>query len=211
MLGRATWLVLCLGWPCALALVVGLAGLHLGQDSLPDGRRLSTKAYGKYEALSVCVQSITGEQRDAVAARELVAASLDGVTLDRPRAFTVPATVDVGCPRDAAQYGTVAKALRVADRSGSTRPEPSPYHLHVFLMPRTTLLMLRLDPALRDRRVVVEEYVVDGMDGSAAAIGVTYGLYATLDEIDDSADLRQFFTQTLEMRSQLGAPPRTRT
>jgi len=211
MVGRATWLVLYFGWPCALALVVGLAGLHLGQDSLPDGRRLSTRAYGKYEAFSICVQSVTGEQRDAVAARGLVAASLDGIALPRALQFTLPASVDVGCPREAAQYGSVSKTLRVADRSGSTRPEPSPYHLHVYLMPRTTLQMLRLDPALRDRRVVIEEYAVDGVDASAATIGVTCGLYATLDEIEDLAELRLFFEHALQRQSLLGAPPRART
>jgi len=211
MVGRAMRLVLYLGWPCALALVVGFAGLHLGQDSLPPGRRLSTKAYGKYEALSVCVQSVTGERREAEAAGALVASSLDGFRLPGPRLFTVPAVVDVGCPREAAHYGVSAKTRRVADRSGSSRADPSPYHLHVFLMPRTTLQMLRLDPDLRDRRVIVEEYVLEGTDSNAALTGVTYGLYATIDELGDGADLRQFFHHALQMQSQLGAPPRARS
>src|SRR5688500_3285966 len=166
MVGRATKLVLYLGGPCALALVIGFAGLHLGKDGIPTGRRLSTLAYGKFEALSVCVESITGERRDAESAGTLLALSLDGFGLPGPRLFTVPAAVDVGCPREAAHFGTNGKARRVADRNGSSRPEPSPYHLHVYLMPRTTLQMLHLEPDLRDRRVVVEEYVVEGSDAS---------------------------------------------
>jgi hypothetical protein len=209
--GRATRLVLYLGWPCALALVVGLAGLQLGRDAVDPGRRLSTKVYGKFDALSVCVQSVTGEQREAEAARTLVVSSLDGVSLPGPRRFTVPALVDVGCPREPAQYGANAKTRRVADRVGSSRVDPSPYHLHVFLMPRTTLQMLRLDPDLRDRRLIVEEYVAEGVDASAVMTGVTFGLYATVDELGDRTDLRRFFQHALEMQSQLGAPPLARS
>ena len=204
-------LVLCLGWPCALALVVGLVGLHLGKDSIPTGRRLSMSVYGKFEAFSVCVQSITGERRDAEAAGSLVAATLDGFGLPGPRSFTVPATVDVGCPREAAHLGVNVKARRVADRGGSTRPEPSPYHLHVFLMPRTTLQMLSLEPDLGDRRVVVEEYVVEGADANAVMTGVTYGLYATIAELADGAELRQFFEHAIRTQTSLGAPPRNRS
>ena len=74
-------------------------------------------------------------------------------------------------------------------------------------MPRTTLQMLRLEPDLVDRRVVVEEYVVEGKDANAMMTGVTYGLYATIDEMADGADLRQFFQHALQMQSQLGARP----
>lgn len=211
MVGRATKLVLYFGWPCALAVVVGLAGLHVGTDGLPAGRRLSTTTYGKFEALSVCVQSIAGERRDAEAAGALVASALDGFGLPGPRLFTVPAAVDVGCPREAAHVGAGARARRVADRNGSSRPEPSPYHLHVFLMPRTTLQMLRLEPDLGDRRVVVEEYLMEGTDASAVITGVTYGLYATVEELADGAELRQFFKHAVQMQSQLGARPRNRS
>jgi hypothetical protein len=211
MVGRATRLVLYFGWPCALAVVIGLAGLHLGKDALPAGRRLSTTVYGKFEALSVCVQAITGERREAEAAGTLVASSLHGFNLPGPRLFTVPAAVDVGCPGEAAHLGADAKTRRVAGRSGSTRPEPSPYHLHVFLMPRATLQVLRLEPDLGDRRVVVEEYVVEGVDANAVVMGVTYGLYAATEELADGAELRQFFEQAVRMHSQLGAPPRNRS
>jgi hypothetical protein len=211
MLGRATKLVMCLGWPCALALVIAFVGLHLGQDTPPAGRRLSTKAYGKYEALSVCVQSVTGERREAEAAGALVASSLEGLGLPGPRLFTVPATVDVGCPREAAHFGANARPRRVGDRRGSSRMDPSLYHLHVFLTPPTTLQMLKLEPDLGHRRVVVEEYVVEGVDASAVMTGVTFGLYATADELADGAELRQFFNQALRMQSQLGAPPRARS
>jgi hypothetical protein len=79
------------------------------------------------------------------------------------------------------------------------------------LMPQTTLQMLRLDPDLRDRRLVVEEYVMEGMDANAVLTGVTYGLYATVDELGAGAEVRQFFHQALEMQSQLGAPRRSRS
>jgi hypothetical protein len=210
MVGRATRLVLYLGWPCALALVVVLAGLHMGHGSLPDGRRLSTWTYGKYEALSICIQSVTGERHEAVNAAPLLESSLAGIDPGGPRLYTVPAAVDVGCPREAAHYGASVKARRVADRLGSNRPDPSPYQLHVFLMPRTSLQMLRLEPKLGDRRIVMEEYVVEGADAGAVMTGVTYGLYATLDELRDEAQLRQFFDHTLKLQSQLGASPRTR-
>jgi hypothetical protein len=60
------------------------------------------------------------------------------------------------------------------------------------------------------RRVVVEGYVVEGADANAVMTGVTYGLYATLDEIRDETRLRRFFDYTLGLQSQLGASPRTR-
>ena len=58
-------LVLCVGWPCALAAVIAVAGVGLSDDGVTAGRRLSTTMYAKYEALSVCVQSVTGEEREA--------------------------------------------------------------------------------------------------------------------------------------------------
>ena len=70
MVGRAMRLVLYFGWPCALAVVLGAAGIHLGQDGLATGRRLSTTMYLKYEALSVCVQSVTGERHEAAQGHE---------------------------------------------------------------------------------------------------------------------------------------------
>jgi hypothetical protein len=211
MVGRATKLVLYFGWPCALAVAIGLVGLQLGQDSLPPGRRLSTSTYGKFEALSVCIQSVTGERREAEAASTLVAASLDAIDVPGALRFSLPAVVDVGCPREPAHYGASTKTRRVADRAGSRNADPSPYHLHVFLMPRTTLQMLSLEPDLADRRVVVEEYFVEGADANAVATGVTYGLYATRDELGDDAALRRFFGHALQMQSQLGAPARTRS
>ena len=198
-------LVLYLGWPCALALVIGLAGLHLGRDALPHARRLSATSYGKYEALSICVQSVTGERAEDQAAREQIEDAVRGLTLAGPAQFTLPASVDAGCPTEAAHYGASSKVRRVADRGGSTRPAPSAYHLHVYVMPRTSLLMLRLEPALADRRVVIEEYVTRGTDGAASMIGVTYGLYATADELTDRRDVREFFSRALQMQSQLGA------
>jgi hypothetical protein len=201
-------LVLYLGWPCALAVVIGMTGLQLGQDGLAAGRRISTTMYGKYEALSLCVQSITGEQHEAEFGRDLVAASLEGLSTPQLRLFTMPAAVDVGCPRDPAHFGANVKSRRVARKSGDDRPSPSPYHLHVYLMPPTTLQVLHLEPGLADRRVVVEEYVVEGSDANAVMTGVTYGLYATIDELHESADVKQFFRHALQMQSQLGAPPR---
>jgi hypothetical protein len=164
--------------------------------------------FAKYEALSICVQAITGEQREAELGRDLVAASLDGLDLQAPRQFTVPAAVDVGCPRDPAHFGANVKSRRVARRTGDERPIPSPYHLHVYLMPETTLQMLRLEPGLADRRVLIEEYMVEGSDANAVMTGVTYGLYATLHELGDGTELRQFFHHALQLQSQLGAPPR---
>jgi hypothetical protein len=202
-------LVLYFGWPCALAVVIGVAGVLLGQDGLATGRRLSTTMYLKYEALSICVQSVTGERREAEIGRDMVVASLDGMSLPASRQFTLPAAVDAGCPRDPAHFGANVKSRRVARKSGDDRPNPSPYHLHVYLMPQTTLRVLRLEPDLVDRRVVVEEYVVEGSDSNAVMAGVTYGLYATLDELGEGTDLRQFFRHALQMQSQLGAPPRS--
>jgi hypothetical protein len=69
--------------------------------------------------------------------------------------------------------------------------------------------MLHLEPDLADRRVVVEEYVVEGSDANAVMTGVTFGLYATPDEVNERADLRQFFRKALQMQSQLGAAPRS--
>lgn len=206
MVGRATRLVLYFGWPCALAVVIGVAGFWLGQDGLATGRRLSTTMYLKYEALSICVQSVTGERHEAEAGRDLVVTALDGMSLPSGRRFTLPAAVDVSCPRDPAHFGANVKTRRVARKSGEDRPNPSPYHLHVYLMPRTTLRVLRLEPDLVDRRVVVEEYVIEGSDSNATMNGVTYGLYATLDEIGEGTDLRRFFNHALQMQSQLGAP-----
>src|SRR5215212_9155438 len=209
MVGRAMRLVLVFGWPCALAAVLGVAGVQLGQDAAAAGRRLSITMFAKYEALSICVQAVTGEQREAELGRELVATALDGMDVQAPSRFTVPASVDAGCPRDPAHFGANVKARRVARRTVDDRPMPSPYHLHVYLMPRTTLLMLGLEPDLADRRVLIEEWIVEGADANAVMAGVTYGLYATPQELDDGPDLRRFFRHALQMQSQLGAPPRS--
>jgi hypothetical protein len=98
----------------------------------------------------------------------------------------------------------------VAVGAGDGRATPSPYHLHIYLIPRATLQMLRLEPDLGDRRVVVEEYVFEGTEPNVVMSGVTFGLYATIDELGDVRDLRQFFRKALQMQSQLGAPPRAR-
>ena len=132
----------------------------------------------------------------------------DGLALTGPHLFTVPATVDVGCPGTPAHFGANARMRRVADRGGTQRPVPSAYHLHVFLMPPATLQMLRLEPDLVDRRLVVEEYVAEGSEPSVVMTGVTFGLYASLDELGDRTELRQFFERTLQIQSQLGAAPR---
>lgn len=201
-------LVLYLGWPSALALVVYLAGMTLGQDSLPPGRRISTTVYGKYEALGICVQSVTGESSEAVLARGLVDAAVGSFELPGPRRFTLPALIDAGCPGEPSNYGATAKARRVADRPDGRGDAPSPYRLHVFIVPRTTLQMLRLEPDLQDRRVTVEEYTVEGREPNIILNGVTFGLYVTTSELADSQAVQRFFTRALNMQSQLGAPPR---
>ena len=203
-------LVLYIGWPCALALVVYVVGLAFGEHSLPPGRRISTTVYGKYEALSICVQSITGERGEAEQARGLIEAAVGGVGLPGPRLFTLPANADTGCPSEPAHYGANAKSRRVADRPGGRGQSPSPYQLHVYLMPRTTIQVLRLEPDLGDRRVVVEEYVVEGADPNVVLNGVTFGLYASTAELADTPEFQRFFNRALLMQSQLGAPPRAR-
>lgn len=204
-------LVLYVGWPCALALVVYVVGFALGGHSMPPGRRLSTTVYGKYEALSICVESITGERGEAERARGLVEAAVGGIGLPGPRLFTLPANVDTGCESDPAHYGASAKARRVIGRPGGRGSLPSPYQLHIYLMPKTSLHVLRLEPDLGDRRVMVEEYVVEGSEPNVALTGVTFGLYATSAELTDSQAIQRFFNRALLMHSQLGAPPRSRS
>jgi hypothetical protein len=211
MIGRAMKLVLYIGWPCALALVVYLVGFVLGEHSLPAGRRISTTVYGKYEALSICVQSITGERGEAEAARGLVESAVSGVGLPGPRLFTLPANApDATCPGAPAHYGASAKARRVADSPGGRGLPPSPYQLHVYLMPRITLQVLQLEPDLGDRRVVVEEYIVEGSEPNVVLSGVTFGLYATSEELADTVEFQRFFNRAFLMQSQLGATPRSR-
>lgn len=204
-------LVLYVGWPCALALVVLAVGLAFGEHSLPPGRRISTAVYGKYESLSICVQSVTGERGEAERARGLIESAVGGVSLPGPRQFTLPAIADTGCPNDPAHYGATAKSRRVADRPDGRGLPPSPYQLHVYLMPRTSLQMLRLEPDLGDRRVVVEEYIVEGSEANTSLTGVTFGLYTSAPELADSQAIQRFFNRALLMQSQLGAPPRARS
>jgi hypothetical protein len=166
--------------------------------------------YGKFEALSICVQSITGERGEAELARGLIEAGLSGVGLPGPRQFSLPANTDAGCPAEPAHYGANAKARRVADRMGGRGGTPSPYQLHVYLMPRTSLQVLRLEPDLVDRRLMVEEYVVEGAEPTVALTGVTFGLYASTSELADTKAVQRFLTRALLMQSQLGAPPRSR-
>jgi hypothetical protein len=137
-----------------------------------------------------------------------VAIALQGLQLPGPRLFSVPANIDVGCPGDPANFSAGAKMRRVADRPEGRGLPPSPYHLHVFLLPRTTLQMLRLERDLGKRHVMVEEYVTEGSDQSAVLTGVTFGLYASSDELGDQHRLQAFFDQAIQMKSQLGAPPR---
>jgi len=203
-------LVLCLGWPSVLALAVALAGIRLGEDSMPPGRRVSTSTFAKYEALSVCVQTVTGERGQADHARTVLESTLTTIDLPGPRPYSLPALADTDCSREPAHYGLNAKARRVAASLDGRGISPSPYHLHVYLMPRTSLQMLRLEPHLGDRRVTVEEYIVEGAEPNVVLTGVTFGLYTSIGELADSAALRRFFTQALLMQSQLGAPPRGR-
>jgi hypothetical protein len=201
-------LVLYVGWPSALALVVYIVGLALSEHQFPPGRRISTVAYGKFEALSICVQSVTGERGQAELARDLIRAGVTDLSLPGPRLFTLPANTDAGCPGEPAHYGVNAKARRVADRLGGRGITPSPYQLHVYLMPRTSLQML--EPDLADRRLMVEEYSVEGSEPQVALTGVTFGLYANTGELADTKALQRFFNRALLMQSQLGAPPRNR-
>lgn len=202
-------LVLVIGWPCALALTVYLVGLRLSEHALPPGRRISTVAFGKFEALSICVQSIAGERRESERARELVEAVVSGLGLPGPRMFTLPANTDAGCPGGPAHVGDGAKARRVADRMGGRGATPSPYQLHIYLMPQATLQMLRLEPQLADRRLMVEEYAVEGSEPQVTLTGVTFGLYVSAGELTDSQALTRLFDRALLMQTQLGAPPRS--
>ncbi|MCC7368418.1 MAG: hypothetical protein IT306_08345 [Chloroflexi bacterium] len=201
-------LVLYLGWPSALALVVYVAGLTLGQFGMPPGRRISTTVYGKYEALGICVQSVTGEASEAELARGLVDAAVGSLDLPGSRRFTLPALIDAGCPGEPSHYGATAKARRVADRPDGRGQTPSPYQLHVYIVPRASLQMLGLEADLQDRRMTVEEYTVEGREPNVVLNGVTFGLYVTTAELADSQAVYRFFLRALSMHSQLGAPPR---
>jgi hypothetical protein len=70
--------------------------------------------------------------------------------------------------------------------------------------------MLKLEPDLADRRLMVEEYSVEGSEPQVALTGVTFGLYANTGELADTKALQRFFNRALLMQSQLGAPPRNR-
>jgi hypothetical protein len=199
-------LVLYLGWPCALALVVALAGLHLGVDGAPLDRRLSTVSYGKFDALSACVQSIVGERRIAEAARERVHRAFDGLLApNRPvfmlaAEFTLPADVDLNCPRSPTHYGAESRPRLVAQRPGGKRPQPSPYHLHIYVLPRSTLATLPVEPDLARRRALIEEYTIGGAEPNQVMLGITLGLYVSPDELADRTDLREFLADQLKLR-----------
>ena len=126
MVGRAMRLVLCLRLAVCAGRVIGIdrrparAGRRLAA-----GRRISTTMFAKYEALSICVQAVTGEQHEAELGRDLVAASLEGLAC-QGRPLTVPAAVDVGCPRDPAHFGANVKSRRVARKQRRRSPDAEP-------------------------------------------------------------------------------------
>src|SRR6266536_3504659 len=194
MVGRATWLVLYLACSCAMVLIVGTIGKHLGDDAPPlPGRPMSIVTFGKFQAFSVCVESISGSREESEAVVGRVAAALG--TFDPPtnNAFTLPAAVDAGCPRGPAHFDAGSASRRVAERAADAQARPSPYHLHLFLLPKVTLQVLPFAPELADRRPTIEEYILDDPERSRVVVPVTLGLYASPDELASPAALEAFF------------------
>jgi len=204
MVGRATRLVLYLVLPCLMALGVGAIGARLGDGAPSPDRPMSRMTFGKFDALSVCVESISGSRQEADALLDEVSGALEGLGVPTNGRFTLPATVAAGCPGRPAHFGLESQASRVAANSTDPYPRPSAYHLHIYVMPRTTLRMLAFEPDLIQRRAAIEEYSLDDTAQGGAQIGVTFGLYATPEELRTKSNLAAFFVHSLGLR-----PPTT--
>jgi hypothetical protein len=210
MVGRATGLVLYLVCACVMMLIVGIVGRHLGDDAPPPpGRLMSSATFGKFQAFSVCVESISGSREEARALLGQVSAALDVLDTPSDSSFTLPPVVDAGCPRAPAHFDAGAEARRVAGGASDPRLQPSPYRLHLFVMPKVTLRMLAFAPALADRRATVEEYMLDDPERSRVVVPVTLGLYASPDEIASTTALEVFFSRSFggQRTAQMNAQP----
>jgi hypothetical protein len=197
MVGRATGLVLYLACSCVMMLVVSTIGRHLGDDAPPlPGRPMSTTTFGKFQALSVCVESISGSREESEALLGRIASALGTVDAPLNRAFALPAAVDAGCPRGPAHFDAGSAARRVAERAADPQLRPSPYQLHLFLMPKVTLQVLPFAPELADRRPTVEEYILDDPEQSRVVIPVTLGLYTSPDELASPSALEAFLSRS---------------
>jgi hypothetical protein len=211
MVGRATWLVLYLACAALMMLTIGTVGRHLGDDAPLPGRPMSATTYGKFQVLSVCVESVSGSREESEAMLGRLNAVLHTLSLPSNGPFSLPANVDVGCPRGPAHYDAGSTALRVAEEAVDPRPRPSPYQLHVFVMPSVTLQMLPVAPELIDRQPTTEEYILDYQDQREVIVPVTLGLYTTPDELAHPATLEAFLDRSFGLRpaAQAWAPPRT--
>ena len=197
MVGRATGLVLYLACACVMMLTVGIIGRHLGDDAPPPpGRLMSAATFGKFQAFSVCVESISGSREEVKALLGQVASALDVLDTTANGTGPLPPVVDAGCPRAPAHFDAGAEARRVAEGASDPRLRPSPYRLHLFVMPKVTLRMLAFAPGLADRRATVEEYVLDDPERNRVVVPVTLGLYASPDEIGSPSALEAFFSRT---------------
>ena len=190
-------LVLYLACSCMMVLVVGTIGKHLGDDAPPlPGRPMSATMFGKFQALSVCVESISGSREESEAVLGRVSAALGALDAPSNGAFTLPATVEAGCPRGPAHFETGVAVRRVAERGADPQLRPSPYHLHLFLLPKVTLQMLPFAAELVDRRPTTEEYILDDPERSRVVVPVTLGLYASPDELASRSALAAFFNRS---------------
>jgi hypothetical protein len=192
-----------------MMVIVGAIGKNLGDDASLPGKPMSMATFGKFQALSVCVDSISGSREESEAVVSRLSTTLESLALPGRGAFTMPATVEVGCPRGTAHFDNGSTALRVAEEAVDPYPRPSPYQLHVFLMPRVTLRMLSFAPELADRKAAVEEYILAYQDQREAQVPVTLGLYVSADELARTTALEAFLGRSFGLRpvTQASAPP----
>jgi hypothetical protein len=208
------WLVPYLVCSCLMMLIVGAIGERLGEDApaVPP-RPMSTTTFGKFQAFSVCVQSISGSRDEAEAVLGRVATALDRLSAPTNGSFTLPATVDAGCPGGPAHFDVGSSARRVAEGTADPQLRPSPYRLHLFLLPGVTLRILGFNPELADRQPAVEEYVLDDPERNRTVVPVTLGLYVSPEEISSPPALEAFFSRSFGRQQSAQAvakPPGTR-
>lgn len=176
-----------------VALGVWVAGRALGPgagvlDADGVSRELSRTAYGKYQRLALCVQVVEGSDVDGRYVRERLreaAGAFAGLRVSPGSSlasFDFPPIVDLGCPKSPIRLTVGGASRRVARDSSDDAPPPSPYHVHVFLVSRTTresfLQTFRYGWHASDP----EEYALDGTS-ARGRIPVTLGLYTSIDEI----------------------------
>jgi hypothetical protein len=199
-------------WPAGLGLFADRAAPAFAQND-PGPRDMLPLPPGKYRRFAVCIQVVEGQPHDATYVQGRLRAALSafsGLQVFmpgmRPNA-DFPPLIDLGCPRSPARL-TPGDDRRVAERPGTALPDPSPYHIHLFVVSPATREMLQRGSYSRRVMPSVEEYATDNPGGDSF-LGITSGLYLTVGDFADLSTVEAIFEEAAPLERIVPLPTPT--